>query len=479
MKPTTCKTCVQLTTRLNIFKSLVAACGLILLVPCAKAQFTWPVYEPFGEYIEGEFLGTNDMLPYWDVGNAGTNGVSSYIVTSEAAMSFPALVSDTNPVPRGVMSQFINTTSADRGFMFTTNTLSTGAMYASFLLNYLDNGAGTTTPSDRCIFNLVTGATDETNGSFADIETSVWLTPDYRLLISKNYQLNGNVFSTNSAVLATNVPHLIVVRYKVVAGGNDEMDLWIDPTPFGDDTRIPPPTLSTTNGPNMTNFNACLLESRKVPAYSAQAFYVDEIRLNDTFSGVTPLATPVPGPMFAVTGGGTTCPSSPPDVALNGSVSTNDYLLFTNNVFSGVSLPGTGSALDFGQQSIAGVYRVLASNTTTADIGWMSNSAVVALIQPPVIVAEPNPVVTATNNRAEFVVVTTGGGLGYQWYQNGLALANGTNITGAQSNDLVIWPATVASTGNYYCVITNTCGLSSTTATNSLTLDAPNSLLWV
>lgn len=479
MKATTPKTCVRLTARLNIFKILVAACGLLLLLPAAKAQFTWPVYEPFGEYIEGENLGTNDMLPYWNVGNGGSNGVSSYIVTSAAAMSYPALVADTNPVPRGVMSVWENTTSADRGFMFTSNNLSAGAIYGSFLLNYLDNGAANLTPANRCIFNLVTGATDETNGSFGNIDTSVWLTPDYRLLISKNYQNNGNVFSSPSAIIATNVPHLIVVRYLVKAGGNDEMDLWIDPTPFGDDTRIPPPTLITTNGPNITNFNACILNDRKVPAYTANLFYVDEIRLNDTWSGVTPLATAVPGPMFTVTGGGTTCPSSPPDVALSGSVSTNAYLLYTNSVFSGVSLPGTGSGLDFGQQSAQGVYSVLASNTATGDIGWMSNSAVVTLIQPPGIVTEPNPVVTATNNRAEFTVITTGTGLGYQWYQDGTPLLNGTNITGALTNDLVIWPATVANVGNYYCIITNTCGLSSTTTTNSLTLDAPNSLLWV
>src|SRR5215472_10813087 len=115
MKPTTPKTCVRLATRLNIFKILVSACSLLLLLPGAKAQFTWPVYEPFGEYIEGEFLGTNDSLPFWNVGNAGTNGVSSFIITSTAAMSFPALVADTNSDPKGVMSQYQPNTSADRG----------------------------------------------------------------------------------------------------------------------------------------------------------------------------------------------------------------------------------------------------------------------------------------------------------------------------------------------------------------------------
>lgn len=483
MKPTTRRTYVRLATRLNLFKSLVAAFGLLLLLPGAKAQFTWPVYEPFSEYTNYD-LGGGDSLSNWNVGNAGTNGVSSFVITNAAAMFFPALVPDSSPTPLGVMSQYQPNSSADRGFLFTTNTLGTGAIYASFLLNYIDNGAATAFPYDRPCFNLASGATDESGGSFGAVFSSVWLTADYRLKIAKDWQNNG-VFSGTSPVIATNVPHLIVVRYQVKPGGNDEMDLWIDPTPFGDDTKIPPPALVTTNGANLTNFNAIILNSRKtsppIPPFipTAHVFYVDEIRAGDTFSSVTPLATATPGPMFTVTGGGTTCPSSPPDVALSGSVSTNVYLLYTNEVFSGVSLTGTGSALDFGLQSVQGVYSVLASNTATADIGWMSNSVTVTLIQPPGILIEPNAVVTATNNRAEFTVSSSGSGLGYQWYQDGTPLVNGTNITGAQTNDLVIWPATVANIGNYYCIITNSCGLSSTTITNSLTLDAPNSLLWV
>jgi hypothetical protein len=139
---------------------------------------------------------------------------------------------------------------------------------------------------------------------------------------------------------------------------------------------------------------------------------------------------------------------------------------------------GTGSALDFGVESVQGVYSVLASNATTAAIGWMSNSVTVAVIPPPVITAEPGAVVTATNSRAEFTVSVSGSGFSYQWFENGTPLANGTNITGALTNDLVIWPATTANSGNYYCVIGNSCGDSSITTTNSLILDAPNVLVW-
>jgi hypothetical protein len=478
MKKVLHETFVSRKSKPKLFRSLVAGCGLLLLLPSAWAQFpSLPVYESFGQYAEGEQLGTNgDSGIYWDVGNGGSNGVTSYIITSAAAMSFPALLGDTNSTPKGVMSVYENTTSADRGFMFPTNT---GTIYGSFLLNYLDNGAATANPTNRCIFNIVTGATDATNGSFGSVFSSVWLTGDYRILINKNFN-GGGTNTSPSAVLATNVAHFIVVRYLVHAGGNDEWDLWIDPMPFGNDSRIPPPTLSTTNGPNITNFNAVMLNFRKnfFGYYDATAFYEDEIRVGSDWATVTPLASPPPGPYFAVTGGGTTCPGSPPSVALNGSVATNVYLLYANNTYTGVSLPGTGSALNFGTQSTPAVYSVLASNTATANIGWMSNSVTVAVIPPPNIVTEPSPVITATNNRAEFIVGVTGGGLGYQWYSNGIPLTDGTNITGSQTKDLVIWPATPANIGSYYCVITNSCGLSSTTTTNSLTLDAPNTLVW-
>jgi autotransporter-associated beta strand protein len=458
-------------SKLKLLKSVVAGCGLLLMLPSAWAQFTWPVYEPFSEYTDGEPLGTNDSLAYWNFGNNGTNGVASYIITNAAAMSFPALVADTNPAPKGVMSQPVLDTSADRGAMFTTHT---GTMYASFLLNYIDNGAATITPADRCFFNLVDNAA--AGSSDTHIVTSVWLTPDYQIEIDKDYY-GGGTFTDPSPVLVTNVSHLIVIRYQVVPGGNDEMDLWIDPVGLGDDGLIPPPTLSTTNGPNVASFNGMMLENRKTPTYTANAFNVDEIRLGDDWASVTP-PTASPGPLFGVTGGGTGCAGDVFHVGVSGSVTTNDYLLYTNGVYSGQSLTGSGSALDFGTELAKGTYTVLASNTITADVGWMTNSVFIKITQPPTIVNEPQPAVTTTNNLAEFQVVVTGSGVGYQWYRDNVALTNDSHLTGATTNDLAISPATPADVGNYYCIITNTCGDVVTTTTNSLTLDAPNNLVW-
>ncbi len=252
------------------------------------------------------------------------------------------------------------------------------------------------------------------------------------------------------------------------------MDLWLDPTPFGNNSSIPTPTLSTTNGGNLSSFQLLVLPSRGAGLYT---FSMDEIRLGDTWASVTPLATAAPGAMFTVTGGGTSC-GGPLDVALSGSQSDNNYLLYTNAVYTGASMGGTGSALDFGGQLTPGYYSVLASNINTAAVGWMSNSVTVSVIQPPVVVTNPVPVVTATNNRAAFAAFVTGDTLVYQWYRSGTALTDDSHLSGSTTTAIVITPASTADIGDYYCIITNSCGAIAVTSTNSLTLDAPANLVW-
>ena len=461
---------------------LVVAGLLFLLLPSARAQFTWPVYEPFGEYTNTTDLAGGDSTNNWNFGNGGGAGVASFVVTPAAAMTYPALLPETNPVPSGVESVPVLNTSADAGAAFTTNL---GNIYVSFLLNYIDNGNSVTPAGNRIIFNLVPDApTTNLGGSFTHFYTCVTLTPDYRIIIDKNINAGGN-YSAATAVLSTNVTHLIVLSYQTnkVAGAPDTVNLWVDPTPFGNNASIPTPTLSTTNGANVTNtagiaeFNGFLLDNRAAPAYYATLFYIDEIRLNNTWAGVTPLATPAPGPLYAVTGGGASC-GSPEHVGLNGSTTTNMYLLFTNAVYTGITLPGSGSALDFGLQSTLGSYSVLASNINTATIGWMSNSVAVAILQPPVFVTEPAPVVAATNNRAAFTTVVTGNALVYEWYKDGSPLANDSHLSGATTNMLVISPVTTADIGNYYCLIVDGCGNAAYTTTNSLSLDVPSDLVW-
>lgn len=479
MKSATCKTNGRLKSALNLFKGVVAGCGLLLMLPCARAQFTWPVYEPFGEYqIEPQRLGSPDeSATNWNFGNSTATGVSSFVITNSAMMSYPALLADPNLVPKGVEAVPHNG-SADRGATFTPQT---GTVYASFLLNYQDNNGATI---DRSIFQIVPNAV--TNNSFTRVWTAVWLTPDYRLRLTKNFNaanlMSTADFSDPTPVVSTNVPHLVVMRYLRVPGGQDEVDLWVDPTPFGDDANIPPPMIVTSNAPNVASFNGFALSNRKLNGASSvppNLFQIDEIRVGDTWSSVTPLATPAPGPIFQVTGGGAGCPGDLISIGLSGSVAGNDYLLFTNSVYAGVTLAGTGSALDFGPQTTQGFYSVLASNTVTGDIGWMANSPQIYVRAPAVIVNQPVSLTTTTNNRASFSVTCTGDELVYQWHKQGSGpLSDDSHITGSTTPQLIIWPDTAADIGSYYCVVTNPCASMAVSDTVTLNLGAPNDLLW-
>ena len=463
-------------SKFNIM-SMVTSCGLLLAFSNAQAQFTWPVYEPFGEYTNGTILGVTNLAvtppvinaasPWWGIIGNGI-GSSQPIVFDYEALSYPALVADTNNTPRGVSSASV-TGSHDAAASFTAHA---GTIYASFLINNINN-QGTT--FDRMFFSLNTGTS--ASGGFG---MSVYLTTDYRLKIRKNPSGSpSGAFTDPTLPLTTNATHLVVIRYRTnsVAGAPDTVDLWLDPTPFGDAASIPTPTLTTTNGANVSasTFRLLVVPSRGAGLYT---YYMDEIRLGDTWASVTPLATPAPGPLFTVTGGGIGCEGDIIKIGLSGSVTTNFYLLYTNGVYTGVTFPGTGSALDFGAQTTIGYYSVLASNTVTANIGWMSNSPAIALKASANIVTQPLPMTVATNNRAEFKISCTGDEVSYRWYKDGAALTNDSHITGVTTNDLVIWPASAADIGGYYCRVSDTCSHVLFSTTNALTLSAPNNLVW-
>jgi autotransporter-associated beta strand protein len=192
-----------------------------------------------------------------------------------------------------------------------------------------------------------------------------------------------------------------------------------------------------------------------------------------------------PGPVFNVTGGGTDCAGSQIAVGLSGSVTTNNYSLYTNGVFSGLVASGTGSALSFPAETVLQApltNTVVASNTVSGFTGLMSGSVVVAPLAAPAITVQPSAVLVATNSVGVFTVIATGGGLGYQWYRNGTRLTDGGDVTGSGTSTLVISPATAADAAataqGYYCWITNTCGSTTISTTNSLTLDAPANIVW-
>ncbi|MGH7952926.1 MAG: LamG domain-containing protein [Limisphaerales bacterium] len=93
----------------------------------------------------------------------------------------------------------------------------------------------------------------------------------------------------------------------------------------------------------------------------------------------------------------------------------------------------------------------------------------------PFIVGQPAPSQTlpangAYTNSVAVMADTNGGSLFYQWYANGVPLANGGAISGANTNVLIINPISTANQlTNYYVIVTNNYG-SSTSFLASLTV---------
>ena len=98
-------------------------------------------------------------------------------------------------------------------------------------------------------------------------------------------------------------------------------------------------------------------------------------------------ANPLPT-AYTVTGGGTFCTGgSGVAVRLSGSKTGIKYQLKQGGADTGLSVKGTGSAISFGLQSVAGTYTVLATDTTTFCQKTMTGSVTLKASTPPSIAA--------------------------------------------------------------------------------------------
>jgi Invasin, domain 3/Bacterial Ig-like domain (group 1)/Cadherin-like domain len=180
---------------------------------------------------------------------------------------------------------------------------------------------------------------------------------------------------------------------------------------------------------------------------------------------------------FTVTGGGHYCAGGAGvDIALGGSASGVNYQLKNGVSNAGSPVAGTGSALDFGNQTAAGTYTVVAVDATSGCTTAMNGSATVTVDTAPVITTEPASQTNTAGDTAQFTVAATGTSLTYQWYTNGVSLADSVgHYGGTATSTLYVTNVSAADILNnvsgYYCVISGTCGTTNTT-TNSLTVTA-------
>jgi hypothetical protein len=90
-------------------------------------------------------------------------------------------------------------------------------------------------------------------------------------------------------------------------------------------------------------------------------------------------------PQFTVSGGGSSCPGGLFDITQDGSTVGVNYQLYRNgNIVSSVpAIPGTGAALDFGFQSSAGTYTVVATRVIGGCTRTMLGNAIIVSLPLP------------------------------------------------------------------------------------------------
>lgn len=315
------------------------------------------------------------------------------------------------------------------------------------------NASGTTSANQDLLGSGVSGGF--TNPGPATVGTVI--TPSVSITTGAYYTISYTITLTD-----TNTPTLTITSVLFNGVGTNG-------------TVLSTETATATGANYLTNsFDSIAFGRRDTGGSSVVTMDITNITISENLAGL-------PGQPFDVTGGGTGCIGSAFPVGLDGSVSSNTYYLYTNGVWTGNVQPGTGSALNFGNESIISVpltNTVVASNTMSGATGLMLGSVLVGPFALPVITNQPTPVIVANGSVGVFSLGASGGGLTYQWYKNGSALTDGGDVSGSLTSTLLISPASSGDVGNYNCVVTDGCNFSTNSTTNALTLDSPAGLVW-
>jgi hypothetical protein len=202
----------------------------------------------------------------------------------------------------------------------------------------------------------------------------------------------------------------------------------------------------------------------------------DFVVINNPYICTTPTA-------FTATGGGAICSGgSGVAIGLSGSETGVSYQLMNGAANAGSAVNGTGAALNFGNQTVAGTYKVLATKTTGGCFNMMNSSATISInpsVTPTVSISASPSGAIILGTSVQFTALPTNGGASpsYQWKKNNVnvgtnnltytdaALANGDKISVVMtSNAACVSPNTATSneitmsvTTNSFVTINNGC----------------------
>lgn len=164
---------------------------------------------------------------------------------------------------------------------------------------------------------------------------------------------------------------------------------------------------------------------------------------------------------FAVTGGGTACEGSAGvAVGLAGSESGLSYSLMLNGTITGTPVAGTGNALSFGNQTLAGTYTV--KGVTAGCENTMTGSAVVITKSIPAIPGTPTGPASVVASPGMLTPFSTTAATGAEAYQWNIEPADAGTMQGTTLTANAVWGNTWFNSNALITVkSTNECGTSS------------------
>jgi len=150
----------------------------------------------------------------------------------------------------------------------------------------------------------------------------------------------------------------------------------------------------------------------------------------------------------------------------NGQVAKAQTVAHANQAFDGLTYIGEDSLYADGTRGFNGtIDEVTIWNRalTGPQIAALYTAASGVQV-PPSVVLQPVPITIYVGKTNQLSVTGAGTGpLTYQWYSNGVAVANGGDILGANTNILSFTNAALSDAGNYACVVTSPLGSATST----------------
>jgi len=177
---------------------------------------------------------------------------------------------------------------------------------------------------------------------------------------------------------------------------------------------------------------------------------------------------------YNTTGGGVYCAQGGAGVAVgvDGSQTGVNYLLYLDGTATGASIPGTGSAITFGNQMNAGTYTAKANDPTSSCETTMNGNALVTVDpEPPQTPGEPTgPEHVFTGSTPTTDYTTTGGtyATSYSW---NVTPAEAGTFAGNTTTGTITWNQTYSGQASIKVQGVNSCGGGSYSVDLEVTVD--------